>query len=82
MEKNIKRKKAYSKPCVDFVDFSLTGSIAASCKYEGTNTDGQTCGYVDNGWTVYAVQGVCNIIIQNPDFCYHVPTEDTSVFSS
>lgn len=82
MEKNISGKKAYSKPCVDFVDFSLTGSIAATCTYQGTYTDGNTCGYVDNGWTVYAVQGVCNVIIKDPDFCYHVPTEDKSVFSS
>ena len=82
MEKNIMEKKTYSKPCVEFVDFSLTGSIAATCVYQGNNTDGNTCGYLDNGWTVYAIGSVCDIIVTNPNFCYHVPTEDESVFSS
>ena len=82
MEKNIIEKKTYSKPCVGFVDFSLTGSIAATCVYVGTNTDGNTCGYLDNGWTVYAIDGICDFVVTNPNFCYHVPTEDTSVFSS
>lgn len=83
MENNLMKRKSYSKPCVEFVNFSLSGSIAAVCRYVGTNTDGNTCGYFnDNGWTVYAVTGICDILVTNPNFCYHVPTEDTSVFSS
>ena len=82
MAKETVVKKAYSKPNVEFVDFSLSGSIAATCKYMGTNTDGNTCSYLDNGWTVYATPGICQITVTDPDFCYHVPTEDTSVFSS
>lgn len=82
MENNLVKRKSYSKPCVEFVNFSLSGSIAAVCKYAGTNTDGNTCGYLDNGWIVYAVEGVCTTTVKDPDFCYHVPTEDISVFSS
>lgn len=82
MENNLVKRKSYSKPCVEFVNFSLSGSIAAVCRYAGTNTDGNTCGYWDNGWFMFAVGGVCTMTVQDPDFCYHVPTEDTSVFSS
>lgn len=82
MENNLVKRKSYSKPCVEFVNFSLSGSIAAVCRYAGTNTDGNTCGYWDNGWFMFAVGGVCIVTVKDPDFCYHVPTEDTSVFSS
>ena len=82
MEKNTMRRKTYAKPCVEFVDFSLTGSIAATCAHEGTNTDINTCGYVgDNGWIVYAQNSFCDIGTDK-EFCYHVPTEDNSVFGS
>ena len=85
MEKNTMRRKTYAKPCVEFVDFSLTGSIAATCARQGTYTDWQTCGYIDaeSGWTVY-LNGVCQIAGTDPDgqFCQHVPTADTSVFGS
>ena len=82
MEKNIMEKKTYSKPCVGFVDFSLTGSIASTCVYEGTNTDGNTCGYTDSsGWIVYAQDSFCGIGT-DVEFCYHVPTEVSSIFSS
>lgn len=74
-------KKAYSKPRVEFVDFSLTGSIAATCVHQGTNTDSNSCGYLDNGWLVYAQNSFCDVGIDK-DFCYHVPTEDNSIFGS
>ena len=81
MDKNIIRKKAYSKPCVGLVDFSLTGSIAATCVYEGNNTDGNTCGYKDNGYLVFSLSGVCDFPADK-EFCYHVPTVDNSIFGS
>ena len=81
MEKNTMQRKTYAKPCVEFVDFSLSGSIAASCVHQGTNTDGNTCGYEDNGWVMYAPDSVCTFPVDE-EFCYHVPTVDTSVFGS
>lgn len=81
MAKETVVKKAYSKPNVEFVDFSLSGSIAATCTHQGTNTDSNSCGYEDNGWLVYAQNSFCDIGIDK-EFCYHVPTEDTSIFGS
>lgn len=74
-------KKAYLKPRVEFVDFSLTGSIAATCVHKGTNTDSNSCGYLENGWLVYAQNSICDAGIDK-EFCYHVPTEDSSIFGS
>ena len=82
MDKNIMRKKAYSKPCVGLVDFSLTGSIAATCVHEGNNTDGNSCGYKENGYFVFSPSnGSCDFPVDKA-FCYHAPTADTSIFSS
>lgn len=81
MDKNIMRKKAYSKPCVELVDFSLTGSIATVCVHMGNLSDGHTCYYEEGGYTVFSPGGVCNFPVDK-EFCYHVPTEDTSIFSS
>lgn len=81
MAEETKVKKVYSKPRIEFVDFSLTGSVAATCVHQGTNTDSNSCGYLDNGWLVYAQNSFCDVGIDK-DFCYHVPTADTSVFGS
>ena len=82
MDKNIMRKKAYSKPCVGLVDFSLTGSIAGACVHEGNHSNGNTCGYMENGYFVFSpYNGSCDFPVDK-EFCYHVPTADTSIFSS
>lgn len=84
MDKTDIVKKFYSKPNVEFVNFSLAGSIAATCVYQGTETDVNTCGYTtedSNGWTFFA-QDICDIAVGDKEFCYHVPTEDISVFGS
>lgn len=81
MEKDTMQRKTYSKPCVEFVDFSLSGSIAASCVHQGTNTDSNTCGYESNGWLVYAQNSFCDVGTDK-EFCYHVPTDDNSIFGS
>lgn len=74
-------KKVYFKPRVEFVDFSLAGSIAATCVHQGTNTDSNSCGYLENGWIVYAQNSFCDIGTDR-EFCYHVPTVDNSIFGS
>ena len=81
MEKNTMQRKTYSKPCVEFVDFSLSGSIAASCVYRGNHDDGNSCSYEDNGWNFFSMEGICEYQ-GNGDFCYHVPTVDNSIFGS
>lgn len=82
MEKNTVVKKVYAKPGIEFVDFSLTGSIAATCTHVGTSTDGNTCSCEDNGWKFFSNLSVCDDILPEDNFCYHVPTEDLSVFNS
>ena len=78
-------KKTYVRPDAVLVDFSLSSSIAATCRYQATLSDPNTCDpyNVDNGWTVMASNSpICDFSPSDPQFCYHVPTADTSVFSS
>lgn len=82
MEKNIEKRKTYSKPSIEFIDFSLCGSIAATCVYDGNYSDGNTCSYVDNGWTLFSSENESCTWQKDIEFCYHVPTEDKSVFGS
>lgn len=74
-------KKAYVKPDIALVDFSLSSSIAASCKFSPTYEDENSCiGYIENEYIVYS--DGCEIDPIAPDFCYHVPTADANVFIS
>ena len=77
-------KKVYVKPDAMLVDFSLSSSIAATCKHTATMSDSSCNPYsIDGGWIVMTTGNfVCELTPDDPTFCYHVPTEDTSVFSS
>ena len=78
-------KKVYVRPDAMLVDFSLSSSIAAACKFTATSTDPNTCDEykIDGGWIVMAnTNALCDFAPDSPDLCYHVPTADTSVFSS
>ena len=76
-------KKAYTKPEIVLVDFSLSSSIATTCKFDA-NFAVDVCSPVveDNGWTYYNVQFSCDVPLDRESVCYHVPTADTSIFSS
>ena len=77
-------KKSYSKPTIEFVDFTLSSSIASTCKWQADFAQ-NTCDPVieDNGWTIYNEAFACDYQVdQNPDVCYHVPTADSSLFNS
>lgn len=79
-------KKPYTKPKFEFVEFSLSSSIASTCKYTGNHSDGNSCEYEaegDNGWLRFTSDNFdCGIQLDDESYCYHVPTVDTSVFSS
>ena len=77
-------KKVYVKPDAMLVDFSLSSSIAAACKFIGTSTNANTCGYTEEGsdLILFAPGNVCNIPVIDQEFCYHAPTEANSVFAS
>ena len=75
----MKIKKTYSKPDVMAIDFSLGSSISSGCAYVGNFSDGNNCGYNDNGFIIFI--NSCQIV-SDKEFCYHVPTADNNVFSS
>lgn len=79
-------KKTYQKPVVMFESFQMTSNIAGTCvRYEGNQADGKSCGIYDNGWTIFLTgvdNGVCALGPDPEKFCYHAPTDDTSVFAS
>ena len=78
-------KKAYVKPDIALVDFSLSSSIAANCNHNpshGNEVDCKTVADVDGlpifGTTSFA----CEIYIDSGvDICYDVPTDDARVFA-
>ena len=77
-------KKAYVKPDIALVDFSLSSSIAATCKYESTGTfveDGCTKGYIENGMQVFTELD-CDVAAPDYEVCYHVPSDGVNVFGS
>lgn len=78
-------KKAYTKPEIVLVDFSLSSSIATTCRYTGTHADVTSCGYLnENGWITFTSPwtGCTSPALPSDVFCYHAPTADTSVFGS
>ena len=79
---NVKLK--YVRPCVEFIDFSLTSSIAGPCIAKALPTDLMSCGVEENGWVIYeGGNGVCTIdSFASHEFCYHVPAEDRSIHAS
>ena len=78
-----KIKKTYVKPEISFVDFTLSASIAGACTHEGNFDNGDSCRYEDNGYFVFSEKNSgCDFTINNKEFCYHVPTADTSIFNS
>ena len=62
----VEGKLKYMKPRLEMISFSMSSSIAGSCKFG-------TPGYQDNGWGLDA---------WSAELCYHVPAEDLAVFGS
>lgn len=74
-----KMTKTYTKPDVTAVNFKLGSSNSSGCSYSGNFADGNNCGYNDNGFMVFGMN--CEIV-NDGDFCYHVPAADNNVFQS
>ena len=79
MKNNSKKTKVYTKPDVMAVEFSLSSNASSGCRHVGTFSDGQSCGYDDNGFIIF--MSGCDIM-SDSEFCYHVPTEKTNLFNS
>ena len=79
MKNNSKKTKVYTKPDVMSIEFSFGSNASSGCRHVGTFSDGQSCGYDDNGFFIF--MSGCDIMSDN-EFCYHVPTADNNVFES
>ncbi len=81
-------KKAYVKPDVALVDFSLSSSIAANCKFDPMHGNATDCkSALDADGTPFFSMEIftCEIHIDvsgKVDICYDVPTDDARVFAS
>ena len=77
-------KKAYIRPDVQLVDFSLSSSIAATCSHIANFGNENNCKYEYNGLTVFMTpESGCTFPIKDGgQFCYHVPTDDNRIFAS
>ncbi len=74
-------KKAYSKPQIQFEDFTLSTNIAGDCEVPTNLPSNSTCGLDFSGVTVFLEgMGGCTLEVDNlggdgefNQICYHVP---------
>lgn len=80
-------KKVYSKPQIIFESFELSKSIAAGCEYfSKTLSDASFCTFEDpeTGWNIF-INDNCEVgsdLLTDGDICYHVSTDDKTIFNS
>lgn len=76
-------KKTYVKPMVAFENFQMTSNIAGNCVNVANSTQENNClATQPNGWAIYSSALGCDIQVDDDKICYHVPTADTSIYSS
>lgn len=78
-------KKTYSKPQIVFDSFELSQSIAVGCEYISHHTE-DTCAYESALGNVF-LEGVAacerkEVDGGNNGICYHVPADNSNLFSS
>ena len=77
-------KKLYSKPEIQFEDFSICNSIAANCAMLANSTV-ETCkvevDYAGDKMEVFA-NGICDFAYPKDVVCYHVPGPTYNIFAS
>lgn len=83
-------KKEYSSPDILFESFSLSVAIA-NCSFKTNNPNNSSCGYFMPGFgDVFISEEIsgCKVVITDQmsyelnGFCYHVPVENQTMFSS
>lgn len=87
-------KKVYSKPEIQFEDFTMSTSIAAGCEKIVGNPSQGTCGIIGSGgYTIFnsSVGGGCVFTPEDTGngaedvydgACYHVPNDYSNFFNS
>ncbi len=79
-------KKPYSKPQIAYVSFELSQSIAAGCEFISNNAYEACPITVEEGFVLFST-GAClttpvDVGMDKDRFCYHIPSDDSRVFSS
>ena len=86
-------KKTYEKPMIIFEDFSLSTSIAAGCEGIVGNPTAGSCAVLGSGGIAVFSSSMTEVCDYTPEglgqpedkwdgLCYHVPTEDYTLFNS
>ena len=79
-------RKTYSKPEIIFEDFTLNESIAGNCDVKTFTPAQRQCGF-DFGGIFIFMENITGCELKFEDdgtngVCYHVPTEDNTLFNS
>lgn len=72
-------KKAYVKPEIELESFQFSANVAGECQ---ANSIDNSCQIFGEGGIKFFTNFDCHIDPMDPDFCQHVPTADTTVFTS
>lgn len=78
----------YVKPDISFQSLTLNTDISSGCSQVAQHEEGSCIVQIPGNPGMYIFQddpyNNCNVFLPNPEdfICYHVPTADTSVFSS
>lgn len=75
-------KKEYVKPEIVFESFKMSTSIAGPCVFDHNATDRSSCSVDVGGFTLFSSEGTCEVIGNESEVCYHVPTDDFRTFTS
>ena len=85
-------RKTYSKPEIMFESFTLSSNIAGDCERVVGNPSKGSCGILGNepgidnlfSSSVKGTDGcqMCTDVDNYDGYCYHVPTEDYTLFNS
>ena len=76
-------KKLYMKPEISYVDFSLSSSIAGTCKTKANHYNDATCEYEDtDGFGTILFNSETNDDCSTDYDCYHAPDDSRSIFAS
>lgn len=78
-------RKRYEKPKLYYEQFSLSSEIASCANIATFEMNGCPVSVEElGGATIFPDTGICDWYTPNADdmICYHVPTDDMSVFSS
>ncbi len=81
-------KRAYTKPVIQYEDFSLSTSIAVGCDNIVSTQSENLCGIIFGSMTIFSdgITGCYDEVTPGDGiydkFCYHVPMDGSELFNS